>query len=136
MEREPRRLLQGEIAGRKGVGVPDAKQEIKVGRPRPDALVGDERRVRGVRRQLRQRLEVEMSVTQRAGERAEGLDLRPRQAGALELRRARAQDLVMVERSERLLQPPPNRARARGGKLLAADDRGKTGEAASTPSQR
>ena len=35
---DTRRLLQGEIAGREGVGMAEAEQQIDVGRPGPDAL--------------------------------------------------------------------------------------------------
>jgi hypothetical protein len=61
----------------------DAEQEIKIGRPWPDAFVGHERRVGGVGRQFPQRVEIEVAVAHRAGDGAEGLDLRPRQTGAL-----------------------------------------------------
>ena len=41
-------FLHGEVAGRKGVGVAEAEQEIDVGSPRPDAVQRGERRVRRV----------------------------------------------------------------------------------------
>ena len=47
-ERDARGFLHGEIAGRKGVGMAEAEQQIDIGGPRPDAVQRGEQRVRGV----------------------------------------------------------------------------------------
>ena len=45
-ERQPRRLLQREVAGGKRVGMAEAEQQEEIGGPRPDALDRDQRVMR------------------------------------------------------------------------------------------
>src|ERR1700731_4392003 len=64
-EGEPRRLLQGEIAGRPGIGMAEAEQQVDVRRPRTDAVDGALRRVRRVGRQVGKRVAVEPAADDR-----------------------------------------------------------------------
>ena len=84
-EQQPRRLLQGEVAGRPGVRMTEAEQQVDVGRPGPDAVDGDQAPMRFVGRQSGERREIELAPLDRARDRLEGANLGRRQAGARQL---------------------------------------------------
>src|SRR5262249_21041409 len=121
-EDEPRRLLQREIAGRPGIGMAEAEQEIDVGAPGADAVEGRERAVGVVGLHRGERIEIDLALGDRRAERLHGPDLRLRQAEPRELGGARAPHRVVVKRIEGGDDTPPDRARARSRQLLCADD--------------
>ena len=61
-KRDARRLLQGEVAGRPGVGMAEAEQQIDVGGPRPDAVQRDQRGMRLVGLHLRDGVEIDVAL--------------------------------------------------------------------------
>ena len=79
---EPRRLLEGEVAGREGVGVAEAEQEVDVGGPGPDALHRDEEPMRLVGLALVQGVERQDAAQDRRRDRSQRPDLGAGQAGA------------------------------------------------------
>ena len=73
------RFLYGDIAGRPGIAMAEAEQEIDVGGPRPDAVQRGERIVRGVGILVRQHIEIEALGGEFARDILQGLDLCRRQ---------------------------------------------------------
>ena len=139
VEREgnPDRLLNGEIARRPGIAMPKAEQQIDVRRPRSDAVQCRQCIVRVVGRCFRQRGKIEPAVMNLAGDEFQRSDLCDRQTEALQTVVARQADVMMLERvviGRR--HPRPDRRRRRCRELLAADRRGKSGEARRAAAQR
>jgi hypothetical protein len=126
-EGEARRLLQGEIAGRPGVGVAEAEQEINVGGPGPDAMQRGQSGVCLVGFHGGDGVEIDMASGDGLADFLDGLDLRPRQTEPGQLVGAGQSHRVVVERIERREQPPPDRRGACGRELLTADDRAQAG---------
>ena len=135
-EQQPRRLLQGEITGRPGIRMTEAEQEIDIGRPGPDAVDGGQAPMRLVGRQRVERREIELAPIDRAGDRLEGADLGPRQAGARQLGGAGAPHGLVIERIERRLEPAPDRLGARGRELLGDHDGGEARKSVRPAPQR
>ena len=122
-----RGLLQREVAGRPGIGVAEAGQQIDVGGPRADAVHGGERRMRLVGRHAAERRRDRarrLSIALR--DRLERPDLRCRQPErARACRRARAARGV-IERIERRGQPAAG-SRRRSRPKAAATRRSRRG---------
>src|SRR5579859_2941394 len=74
------RLLHGKVAGRPGIAMAEAKQQIHIGRPRADAVKRNQAVVRGVGVLVGEYIEVEALGSDLAGEIFQRLDLRRRQA--------------------------------------------------------
>ena len=91
-EGEPRRLLQRKVAGRPGVGMAEAEQEVDVGRPRADAMDGAQRRVGRIRRQVGQRFAIELAARDRLRDLLERANFRRREAERSEPRGAGANE--------------------------------------------
>ena len=130
LERELCCLLQREVTGRKRVGMADARQEINVGGPGADTFQSDQRGVGFIGGKLGERVEIDRSVADGTGDGAESRNLRGRQPGTLQLRRARGEQVVMIEGCERLFKSRPDRRCARRRELLRADDRSEPGNPA------
>src|SRR5260370_28429798 len=77
---QPRAFLKGKIAGRPGIRMSEAKQEVDIGRPRADAVDGAERLVRIIGSHLRQSLAIKHPAGDGAGTLLEGPASRPRHA--------------------------------------------------------
>ena len=75
--RQARRLLQRKIAGRPGVGMPEAGEEIDVSGPRSDAMQRGECRVRHLRRYVHESRQIDFALGDRTGDRFQRADLRP-----------------------------------------------------------
>ncbi len=116
------RFLHRDIAGRPGVGMAEAEQQIDVGGPRADAVQRRQRVVRGVGVLFRQHVEVQPLEMEFARDVLQRLDLGAGQAEPAEAVGAGLADGVVIERIERRREPAPDRRRARGRDLLAADD--------------
>src|SRR6185312_5921715 len=88
-------LLYRDIAGRPGVAMAEAEQQIDVGGPRADAVQRSERVVRGVGVLIRQHVEVQSLRGEFARDVLQRLDLGRRQAEPAEAVGTRlADDLV------------------------------------------
>ncbi len=135
-EGEPRRLLQGEIAGRPGVGMSEAEQQVDIGRPRADAVDGAQCCMSRLGRQAGKRVAVEPARGDRLGDLLERADLRRGKAEPGEPARPRPDQGLGREGVIGRRQPPPDRIRARGGKLLRHHDASKPGKAAGPAAQR
>mgnify|MGYP003693983467 CR=1 FL=1 len=91
------RFLHGEIAGRPGVAMAEAEQQIDVGGPRADAVQRRQRVVRGVGVLVRQHVEIQPLGGEFARDVLQRLDLGRRQTEPAEPVGARLADRVMVE---------------------------------------
>src|SRR6266481_1834647 len=76
---KPRAFLKGKIAGRPGIRMSEAEQEIDIGRPRADAVDGAERPMCIIRRHIRQGLAIQHTAGDGAGDLLESADFGPRQ---------------------------------------------------------
>ena len=134
---QPRRFLQGEIAGGPGVGMAEAEQKIDVGGPGPDAVNRGQRRMRLVGRHLDEAGQIEVAALDRLCDRLERADLGRREAGAGKLgRRARAARRSWSNGSNAPLEPSPDRGCACGRELLRDHDRGEARKSVRPPAQR
>ena len=114
----------------------EAKQQIDVRGPGPDAVQRRQCVVRGVGLLIRQCLEVEPFGGDFARDILQGLDLGARQSEPAEAVGAGAAQGVVVKRIERGADAGPDCRRTRGGNLLAADDRRQTRKTGLAPPQR
>ena len=136
LECQPCRLLQRKVAGGPGIRVSQAKQEINVRGPRPDAVQGGERDVGIVGLHAGERAKIDRALRNRAGDGLHGLDLRPGEPDARELDWSRAPDRIMVKGVERRTEPSPDGGGARGRELLRANDGAQAGESGRPAPQR
>ena len=116
------RFLYRDIAGRPGVAMAEAEQQVDVGGPRADAMQRRQRMVRGVGVLFRQHVEVQSLGGQFARDVLQRLDLGGGKAEPSEALGARLADGLGIERIERGREASPDRRGTRGGELLAADD--------------
>src|SRR5262249_61917131 len=114
----------------------EAEQKIDVGGPGPDAMNRGQRGMSLVRRFLDQRGKIEFAAIDGFCDRLERANFRRGEAGARESGRTRVQHRRVVERIEGLVEPRPDRFRARGRELLRDDDRGKAGKSVRPAPQR
>ena len=135
-EGKPRGFLQGKIAGRPGIRMAKAEQQVDVGRPRPDAVDGAQRLMGGIGRHVRQRVAIERAARDGPGDLLEGADLGRRQAEPGEPVGARPDQGLRGERIVGGGEPSPDRAGARGRKLLGHHDAGDSRKAAGAAPQR
>src|SRR5262249_39783821 len=71
-----RRFLQGEVARRPCVGVPEAKQKINVRRPRPDTMHLRQPFVRDIRVELADCVEIDLALADRLADLLQRFDFR------------------------------------------------------------
>src|SRR5262245_63519164 len=134
-ERDPRGLLNRQIAGRECIRVAEAKQKINVGGPRTDTVQGRKRRVCFIGAHVADGGEINISVGDRLSDFPDRLDLRSRKAKALELIGARAAHGVMVKWLEGREQACADRGGTCGRKLLPADDGAEAGKSRLAPAE-
>ena len=125
-----------EVAGRPGVGIAEAEQEIDVGGPGADAMQRGQRRVGLIGLHRGDGIEIDVALGNGLADFLDRLDLGPRQAEPRELIPAREPHRIVMEWIERREQPRPDRRGAGGGKLLAADDGAEPGIAALAAADR
>ena len=113
-----------------------AEQQVDVGRPRPDTVDGAQRLMCGIGRHVRQRLAIEGAAGDGPGDLLEGADFRRRQAKPGESVGARPDQGMGGERIIGGREPPPDRAGARGRKLLGNHNAGDPGKTAWAAPQR
>ena len=128
-EGDARRFLHGEVAGRQGIGMAEAEQQINVGGPRPDAVQRGERGMRLVGLHGADARRDRCALGDGLADLLDRFDLRRRQAEPLELVGARAAHRVVMERIEGREQPGPDRGGAGGRELLPAHDGAQAGKA-------
>src|SRR6478735_1293514 len=117
------------ISSGPGIAMTQAKQQIDVGGPRPNAWQRDQRVMRGLGVFFGEHIEVQPFRSDLARKMLHRLDLGGRQAEPAQPIGAGAAHRVMVERIKGRVEATPDCARARGRELLSADDMGKPGKA-------
>jgi hypothetical protein len=105
-------FLYGEIAGRPGVAMAQAKQQIDIGGPRTDAVQCRQLVVRNVGVFIRQRVEIEALRGDFARETFQGLDLGRGQSEPAEALSAGAAQRIVMKRIECSRQARPDRGGA------------------------
>ena len=113
-----------------------AGEKINVSSPRADAVNCGQGSVGGLGSEIGQHGKRQLAALDRAGDRLQCADLWPRQTEPRQPRRPGAEQGAVFERIERGGESSPDRARARGRKLLRHNDGGKPGETVRPPSQR
>ncbi len=135
VERQPRRFLQREVAGRPGIGMAEAEQQVDVGGPGPDAVQACQCGMRSIGRHRGEGIEIDLASCDGGGERFHGLDLGLREPEPRKLARPCAPQRVVMEGVERRGEASPDRAGARGRELLRAYDRAEPRKSGGTPPQ-
>ena len=110
-------------------------QQVDVRSPGADAVQGCESGMRFIRRYVHELFQMDLTLADRAGDGFERANLRTRQAEPPEPHRACARNRGRLERIECRRQPSPNRAGARGRKLLRHYNGGKPRIAVGAPPQ-
>src|SRR6185437_7604891 len=129
-------FLYGDVAGRPGVAMAEAEQEIDVGGPRPDAVQRGQRVMRRIRVLVGEDVEIQPPGGEFARDVFQGLDLGRRQPEPAESLGARLTQALGMKRIERGREARPDCAGAGGRKLLAGDDMGEARETRLAPPQR
>ena len=117
----PCRLLQRDVADGPDVGPAERREEVDVGRPRPDPGKRDERRADAVVVEGRHGEEIERAVLDRRRERTNVPGLLPAEPVGAQLGVARAEDPGRREPAESLLEPVVRSPR-RGERDLLLED--------------
>ena len=128
-------FLHGEVAGRKGIRVPEAKEKIDISGPWPDPVQGSERGVRLVGIHVAHGSKIDPAFGDRFADFADRFDLRGGQPKPPEFVGARAAHSVVVKWIERGEESGTDRGGACSGKLLPANDRAQAGESRLAPAQ-
>ena len=128
-------FLHGEVAGRKGIRVPEAKEKIDISSPWPDPMQGGERGVRLVGIHVAHGSKIDPAFGDRFADFADRFDLRGGESKAPELVGARAAHGIVVKWIERGEESGTDRGGACGGELLPANDRAQAGKSRLAPTQ-
>jgi len=134
-EGKARGFLHGEIAGRKGIRVPEAKEKIDISGPWPNPMQGGERGVRYVGIHVADGSEIDPASGDRFADFADRFDLRGGESKSPELVGARAAHGIVVKWIERGEESGTDRGGACGRELLPANDRAQAGKSRLAPTQ-